>query len=236
MKKIILLFIFFFAVKNYSQTRGITYQAVLLNPSINQTKGANQDLPLMDKLICMQFKFVDESSNIEYQEVVQTKTDQYGMVNLIIGKGLKTGGYATSFENILWTSFGKKLSVGVNIDGSCSSFVEISSQDFNYVPYAFSSINAENVTGVVAIENGGTNAITVLGAKKNLEIHNVDNTRDIDKVVSKPSAFISRQLSNCAILFWIISVYVTGDAPAQQGMKKSCIKFYFILFVVSFNS
>jgi hypothetical protein len=49
----------------------------------------------MDKQICMSFKFTDEFSNVEYQETVQTKTDA-GMVNLIIGSGLQTGGYASS--------------------------------------------------------------------------------------------------------------------------------------------
>ena len=53
MKKITLLFIFFFALASYAQTKGITYQAVLLNPAGNQTRGVGQNLPLMDKQICM---------------------------------------------------------------------------------------------------------------------------------------------------------------------------------------
>jgi hypothetical protein len=39
----------------------------------------------MDKQICMSFKFIDEFANVEYQETIQTNTDSYGMVNLIIG-------------------------------------------------------------------------------------------------------------------------------------------------------
>ncbi|HTG65950.1 MAG TPA: hypothetical protein VL859_06210, partial [Flavobacterium sp.] len=221
MKKITLLLILFFAVKNYSQTKGITYQAVLLNPSINQTKDANQDLPLMNKDICMQFKFVDEFSNIEYLEVVQTKTDQYGMVNLVIGKGLQTGGYASSFENISWTELSKKLSVGVNVDGSCSSFVEISNQEFNYVPYAFSAINAENVTGVVAIENGGTNATTVLGARTNLQINNVDNTSDLNKPLSSATQTALSLKENLANKSSNVAADGTSDTkyPSVKSVK-----------------
>ena len=43
---------------------------------------------------------------------------------------------------------------------------------------------AANVTGVVAIANGGTGATTLPGAKANLEINNVDNTSDVNKPVS----------------------------------------------------
>ena len=53
MKKITVLFIFFFPLASYAQTKGITYQAVLLNPAGNQTRGVGQNLPLMDKQICM---------------------------------------------------------------------------------------------------------------------------------------------------------------------------------------
>ena len=76
------------------------------------------------------------------------------MVNLVIGSGNQTAGYATSFKDIVWNISKKSLIVGINTDGSCSTYIEISNQDFSYVPLAFSAISAENVTGVVAIENG----------------------------------------------------------------------------------
>ena len=132
----------------------------------------------------MVFKFIDEFSNVEYQETVQTKTDAFGMVNLVIGSGNQTAGYASSFKDIVWGTSKKSLIVGINTEGSCSNYVEISNQDFNYVPLAFSAINAENVTGVVGIENGGTNATTFLGARTNLGIENVDNTSDLNKPIS----------------------------------------------------
>ena len=135
----------------------------------------------------MLFKFVDEFSNIEYQEVIRTKTDPYGMVNLIIGTGTQTAGYSTSFDKISWDSVQKNLVVGISFTGDCSSFTEISNQPFSSVPFAYSSINAMNVTGVVALENGGTNAITVLGAKTNLGLENVDNTTDLNKPISTAS-------------------------------------------------
>ncbi|WP_338644953.1 hypothetical protein V5J73_08410 [Flavobacterium sp. KS-LB2] len=185
MKKIILLFIFFLCAKSFAQNNGITYQAVILNPNRVKTSDLNNsNLPLVSKDICMLFKFVDEFSNVEYQEIIRTKTDPYGMVNLIIGTGTQTSGYATSFSKISWDSVDKSLVVGINVTGDCSSFTEISNQPFNYVPFAYSAINTVNVTGVVAVENGGTNAITVLGAKTNLGLESVDNTSDLNKPIS----------------------------------------------------
>jgi hypothetical protein len=132
MKKIT-LFILFFCFSWLRKPKG--YQAVILNPTANQTRGVGQNLPLMDKQICMSFKFTDEFSNVEYQETVQTKTDAYGMVNLIIGSGLQTGGYASSFSDISWSTLNKKLAVGINTNGSCTTFIEISNQDFSFVPF-----------------------------------------------------------------------------------------------------
>jgi hypothetical protein len=78
----------------------------------------------------------------------------------------------------------KKLAVGVNTDGGCNTFIEISNQDFTFVPFAFAATSAENVMGVVSIENGGTNATTIVQAKTNLQIQNVNNTADLDKPIS----------------------------------------------------
>ena len=185
MKKIISLFILFVATKSFAQTNGITYQAVILNPNGEKVPGINNaNAPLTNKNICLMFTFVDENSKTEYQEVIQTKTDQYGMVNLLIGSGLQTDGYASSFKTILWDSFNKTLVVGINTNGICSSFIEISNQPFTNVPFAYKALNAENVSGVVAIENGGTNATTVLGAKTTLGLDKVQNTPDLDKPIS----------------------------------------------------
>ncbi|NGY38429.1 hypothetical protein FQU23_013015 [Flavobacterium sp. XN-5] len=188
MKKIILFFIFFLCAKSFAQTNGITYQALILNPTEGKVSTAtNTNSPLVSKDICMLFKFVDEFSNVEYQEVIRTKTDPYGMVNLIIGTGTQTAGYSTSFDKISWDSVQKNLVVGISFTGDCSSFTEISNQPFSSVPFAYSSINAVNVTGVVALENGGTNATTVVGAKTNLGLENVDNTTDLNKPISTAS-------------------------------------------------
>jgi hypothetical protein len=185
MKKIALLLLLFVSTVFYSQTNGITYQAIIYFPSGEVIPGVNNaNAPMANRNICLQFSIVDELSQTEYQETITTITDEFGMVNLVIGSGNQTGGYATSFSNIYWSVDNKNLKVAVDVSGQCGSFVEISDQKFETVPFAFAAKNAENVTGVVPIENGGTNATTVVGAKTNLGLENVDNTSDMNKPIS----------------------------------------------------
>ncbi len=185
MKKYITLLVLFISTIFYAQTTGITYQAVLYNPSGEVLPGNNNtNAVLANKDICLRFSIIDNASNVEYQETQKTKTDEFGMVNLTIGTGTPIGGYAALFEDIVWDSSSKKLQVDLDVSGTCSSFLEVSKQDFSAVPFAYASKTAENVTGVVAVVNGGTGASTVAGAKINLGLNNVDNTSDLNKPIS----------------------------------------------------
>jgi hypothetical protein len=86
MKKIYFVFLVLFSSFIYSQTNGITYQAVILNPEGEQIPGYNNErAPLANKLICLRFKIIKGSSQLEYQENLTTTTDEFGMVNVIIG-------------------------------------------------------------------------------------------------------------------------------------------------------
>ena len=185
MKKITLLLLLFVSTAFYAQTSGISYQAIIYNPNGEVIPGYNNaNSPLANKNICMQFTIVDSASLIEYKEKITVSTDEYGMVNTVIGTGIQTGGYATSFANVNWSLASKSLKVGIDTFGLCSNFIEISNQLFTSVPYAFAANSADNVTGVVQILHGGTGATTVIGAKTNLGLENVDNTRDINKPIS----------------------------------------------------
>jgi hypothetical protein len=185
MKKYFVISLLFISTVFYAQTMGINYQAVIYNPDPELLPGYSQiNAPLVNTEVCLKFSIIDALSNVEYQETITATTDEFGMVNLIIGTGNPIGGYASIFEDIVWDSTTKRLQVDLDVSGKCSVFLEISNQPFTAVPFAFFAKRAENVTGVVAIANGGTGATTVSGAKTNLGLNNVDNTSDLNKPIS----------------------------------------------------
>jgi len=215
MKKLILLIVLCLGVKSFAQTNGITYQAVILNPNGEQLPGVNNtNAPMVDKNICMQFQFIDAISKLEYQETIQTKTDSFGMVNLVIGSGKQTAGYVASFQTIEWNALKKSMIVSINTSGSCSSFTEISNQPFTAVPFAFSAINSGNVTGVVDIQNGGTNAVTIIGAKTNLGLEKLDNTSDLDKPISN-ATLVALNLNTSAVSLNTAKVGITTQQASD---------------------
>ncbi len=139
MKKILILFLL---VTNYcfSQNSGITYQAVVYNPNGEELPGVdNPYAPLTNRNICLQFGIIDNTGALEYQEQVQVTTDNFGMVNLLIGTSTQTGGYSSGFNGIEWSADAKFLKVDLDIKGSCSNFEELSNQPFTYVPFAYYS-------------------------------------------------------------------------------------------------
>ena len=79
MKKIILsIFLIICTLKGFSQTQGISYQAVILNPNNQELPGFDaQDNILANTNVIIQFTIVDDNNSDEYQEYHETSTDQY---------------------------------------------------------------------------------------------------------------------------------------------------------------
>ena len=149
MKKIILLIIGFFTLLSFSQNNGITYQAVIYNPNAEQLPGYDDQLsPMVESDICLRFSIYGQG--LEYEETVQTTTDKFGMVNIIIGNSDQTGGSASSVSDVDWDTGQKSMSVELDHRGNCVNFEEISYQEFSYVPFAY---YAQNDASSVAIED-----------------------------------------------------------------------------------
>ncbi len=131
---------------SFGQKTGINYQAVILDPNPISMPGNNYTgQPLANKAIELKFSLFS-STRLDYQETILTQTDEYGLINVIIGKGIKTGN--TSFDDILWTDTLKILQVEVKFP-STSTYTEISRSILQYSPYALyaKSVDYLNVKG-----------------------------------------------------------------------------------------
>ena len=142
MRKYLFILLFIFSGYMFSQSSGITYQAVIYNPAGQELPGEdNMYTPLNEQDICLRFNFLT-SEGLEYQEVVQTTTDVFGMVNILIGNDIQSSGSADGFDGVVWDGSEKWMMVEVDIKGTCSDYDQISNQPFTYVPFAYYSANA----------------------------------------------------------------------------------------------
>jgi hypothetical protein len=134
------------AFHSLGQKTGINYQAVILDPSPISMPGNNYSgQPLAKTTILLKFSLLS-GTHIDYQETQSTQTDDYGLINVTIGKGLKNT--ANAFDAILWTDTLKILQVEVKFPSS-TNFTEISRSTLQYSPYALyaKSVDYLNVKG-----------------------------------------------------------------------------------------
>ena len=153
MKKIFLFICIIFSLSLYSQRTGISYQALILDPNGEQLPGYNnENAPLTNTAICLEFIIRDDRNVIEYSEYQSVTTDKYGMVNLIIGTGDYAGGYSGGWDGIVWSEKSKKLIVKLDTSASCSDFIEISNQELTSVAFALYAPGQEGRDGESAYE------------------------------------------------------------------------------------
>ena len=107
-----------FDVVDDAQTDGLNYQAVIIDPDPEEIPGIDVTGNILpNKEINVRFTIYGNSGNTEYQEIHTTKTDEYGMINLVIGKGNSVAG---KFTEIYWDGSTKNLKVEINLDGTYS--------------------------------------------------------------------------------------------------------------------
>lgn len=134
MKNLITLlsFILLINFQVFAQTDGLNYQAVIIDPNPEEIPGIDITGNILpNKEINVRFTIYGNSGNTEYQEIHTTKTDEYGMINLVIGKGNSVAG---KFTEIYWDGSTKNLKVEINLDGTYS---DLSDQELLFIPYAY---------------------------------------------------------------------------------------------------
>jgi hypothetical protein len=133
MKKLLQLMLLLVATATFAQTDGLSYQAVIIDPNPQEIPGADvSGNVLPNAAVAVRFTIFGVSGNQEYQEIQNTSTDGYGMINLLIGQGNPSG--SNRFNEIQWDGQRKTLQVEINLDGN---YKDLSLQVLTFVPYSF---------------------------------------------------------------------------------------------------
>jgi hypothetical protein len=141
MKKIALtLFSLVFAIILFAQQappQGINYQAMVYVPYGNQQVGVNNagQIPANTKQVLVKFT-LEEGNNgpVIYEETLIDTTDQYGLLNAVIGTGTPTSNSPGLFNQIDWSQGDPYLRVSITLtqyNSTVSSYQKLWS-----VPYA----------------------------------------------------------------------------------------------------
>ncbi len=122
----------------WGQQKGLSYQAVIVDPNTIEIPGqVITGAPLANGKVWIRFSLISKTG-VEYEEVQQTVTDEYGLVNLTIGSGTPSIG---KFDALVWDATLKRLRVAVNFTGT-GNYTEVSNQLLTFSPY---SLYAESV-------------------------------------------------------------------------------------------
>lgn len=138
MKKLVILIVIllagYFGAFAQISSLGINYQA-----QIRSTNG----VLLSDTLFTLRFRlFQDQFTNVPlWEEEHSTTTDKYGIAAVVIGKGVKTGGTAVSFDQIDFSLSNFWISTEVKTNGT---FLALgATEPLQAVPYAKAAGNAQ---------------------------------------------------------------------------------------------
>lgn len=105
----------------------------------------NDGLPITNKTVTLRFTVLDENPNgsILFQEQHMSNTNEFGLVNVIIGAGNILFG---NMNKIQWADGEKYLKVELDENGT-NDFQIISNTELVSVPYSFSSNNTAQLQG-----------------------------------------------------------------------------------------
>jgi len=127
------LLLVFLCSNGFSQTLGISYQAVIIDPEKPQSNTADAQCGvLVNQVVTIQFTVLNEKNEEEFQELHTTRTDGYGMINLVIGQG--SSPKQQVFKDINWNGRIKKLRVEINFSVR-PEFTILSEQLLTYMPH-----------------------------------------------------------------------------------------------------
>jgi len=165
-------------VSKYGQAQGINFQGVAR--AANGTILASSNISLKLSIIS---KTIDATP--EFVETKRVVTNAQGIFSIIVGDASNTA-VLGSFKSINWAEPIKFLKVEMDPAGG-SSYINMGTTQLQYVPFSYYSlgVGADNISGTISIEKGGTGVTSLAGLKTALAIDKINNTADTAKPISK---------------------------------------------------
>ncbi len=162
-----------------AQTDGLSYQAMIISDEETEIPGVDITNAYLSEVdISLRFTITGGGGNVLYQEVQATRTDPYGMVNVIIGQGQPTGESPQGWKQLSWDGSPMDLEVELATEGADYSL--FSDQPLLFVPYAYH----RNITATGTLTVDGATALhsdlTVDGATDLNSNLTVDGTTDLN--------------------------------------------------------
>jgi hypothetical protein len=176
--KLLLCLFFIVMIKTNSQAQtGLNFQGVAR--SSNNVIIASQQISL--RLSILQGT---ATGSVEYSETRKVTTNAQGLFAVVIGDADATNTIG-SFTTINWKNTPKFLKIEMDASAG-NNYTTIGTTQFQYVAYAqfASSVDAENIIGVVPVARGGTGATNLTSLKTTLALDKINNTPDTDKPIS----------------------------------------------------
>lgn len=133
---LLLCLLFLLSHVGIGQTDGLSYQAIIIDSEADEVPG--MDITgnyLSNGTVDLLFTITDGEGSILFQEIQTVSTDDYGLVNTVIGQGQATPLNTPGFTEISWDGSERNLLVGIRY--GAGGFSDLSEQKLLFVPYAF---------------------------------------------------------------------------------------------------
>ena len=198
-----------------SNAQGINFQGV--SRSANGTILANSNISLR---LSIMSKSVDAAP--EYIEIKKVVTNAQGIFSIVIGDAV-AGSTTGTFSSINWANAPKFLKVEMDPSGG-TSYINMGITQLQYVPYSFYSLGvaAENVTGVLPVEKGGTGVGSLADLKTALKITTIDTTSLSNRIDGKMSS--SNTTFSSDITVNGLTVGLGGGQSNNTALGKEALK------------
>jgi hypothetical protein len=216
-RTIFILLLLIVMVHGYGQT-GLNFQGVART---------NNNIILASQPISLRLSILQGSASgiAEYVETRRVATNAQGLFTAVIGD---TGAISTlgNFTTINWRNTPKFLKIEMDPTAG-TNFITMGTTQFQYVAYAqfASSVDAENITGVVPVARGGTGANSLSSFKTTLVLDKVNNTSDLSKPISTATqTALDLKLNAADTVKYVKQTYADSALITKLNLKDT-VKF-----------